>query len=257
MLPNFLNGALETSTDSVVAYFPFLAEYPGCKFVFVNKLQEHGILPYHLLRVQKSLTSAFQAGDLSRVMQLSSDLGHYLGDAHVPLHTTENYNGQMSGQLGIHAFWESRIPEYFAEQEFDFLVCDAVYIEDTEAFFWHTVISSHLLVEEVLSVEMELKNNYPEHRQFCFVDRSGQTVRQECKEYAREYHNAMNQMVEAQMRLAIHAIGSCWLTAWVDAGQPELLPDVFQISPEDQELLDSLELAYRTSNALGRGHTER
>ena len=58
---------------------------------------------------------------LQRILRISAEIGHYIGDAHVPLHTTENYNGQLSGQEGIHAFWESRLPEMFSD-EFDFFV---------------------------------------------------------------------------------------------------------------------------------------
>jgi hypothetical protein len=45
------------------------------------------------------------------ILRLSADFGHYLGDLNVPLHTTMNYNGQLTGQEGIHGFWESRNPE--------------------------------------------------------------------------------------------------------------------------------------------------
>ncbi|MBL0103970.1 MAG: hypothetical protein IPP51_09590 [Bacteroidetes bacterium] len=44
------------------------------------------------------------------ILYYSANIGHYVADAHVPLHCTENYNGQMTGQSGIHGFWESRLP---------------------------------------------------------------------------------------------------------------------------------------------------
>lgn len=43
----------------------------------------------------------------------SADIGHYIADANVPLHTSENYNGQLTGQEGFHGFWETRLPELF------------------------------------------------------------------------------------------------------------------------------------------------
>ncbi|MBM55958.1 MAG: hypothetical protein CMB32_05320 [Euryarchaeota archaeon] len=45
------------------------------------------------------------------IIKEASDLGHYLGDAHVPLHTTSNYNGQLTGQTGIHSLWETHVYE--------------------------------------------------------------------------------------------------------------------------------------------------
>jgi hypothetical protein len=47
-------------------------------------------------------------------------LGHYIGDAHVPLHTTSNYNGQKTNQHGIHGLWESRIPEQLFDERVTF-----------------------------------------------------------------------------------------------------------------------------------------
>lgn len=36
-------------------------------------------------------------------------LGHYVGDLAQPLHTSENYDGQMTEQKGVHAFYEVTI----------------------------------------------------------------------------------------------------------------------------------------------------
>ncbi|MGC6428813.1 MAG: hypothetical protein ACON4Y_05945 [Flavobacteriales bacterium] len=51
-----------------------------------------------------------------QILFICSDLGHYIADANVPLHTTINYDGQLTGQKGIHAFWESRLPELFSSE---------------------------------------------------------------------------------------------------------------------------------------------
>src|SRR5690625_6385588 len=69
-----------------------------------------------------------------RIIRLCADIGNYVADAHVPLHTTVNYNGQLTGQTGLHAFWESRIPELFAQDHFSAWVGPARYIEDPEEF---------------------------------------------------------------------------------------------------------------------------
>ncbi len=68
-------------------------------------------------------------------MRISAEFGHYIADACVPLHTTSNYNGQLTDQVGIHAFWESRIPELFAVEEFDMIVGTASYIDDPAYLF--------------------------------------------------------------------------------------------------------------------------
>ena len=50
--------------------------------------------------------------NLEDVLRTAADLGHYLADAHVPLHTTGNYNGQRTNQTGIHALWETHNVEH-------------------------------------------------------------------------------------------------------------------------------------------------
>ena len=50
--------------------------------------------------------------DLNEIVRAAADLGHYLGDAHVPLHTSGNYDGQRTGQRGIHALWETHAVEW-------------------------------------------------------------------------------------------------------------------------------------------------
>ncbi|MDV7394189.1 hypothetical protein RZS08_22605, partial [Arthrospira platensis SPKY1] len=130
--------------------------------------------------MQQRLTRAFEEGDARRILRLSTEMGHYIGDAHVPLHTTENYNGQMTGQDGIHAFWESRLVELFADPEYDFWVGPARYIEDPASYYWEVVLESHQLLDSVLGVEWALRKTFPADRQFCYEERLGMTVRTQC-----------------------------------------------------------------------------
>jgi hypothetical protein len=212
---------------------------------------EHGILPYNLQAFYSRLTRAFQKKDIKRILSLSADIGHYIGDAHVPLHTTENYNGQLTDQIGIHAFWESRIPELFADQEFDFFVGKAEYIDETQDYFWDIVLESHSLVDSVLQIEKRLSLEFPQDQQYCFEDRLNQTIRTQCRAYARAYDEAMRGMVEERMRDAVEALGNTWYSAWVDAGQPDLTREIVLL----EEMIDEdLEQRYRSGEAKGREH---
>ncbi|MBK7407839.1 MAG: hypothetical protein IPJ40_07005 [Saprospirales bacterium] len=196
---------------------------PGCVEVLaVDEFSAFGILPYHLLSMQRRLTRAFEEGDPQRILQLSTEMGHYIADAHVPLHTTENYNGQLTGQEGIHAFWESRLPELFADEQYDYFVGPAQYIQDPASYFWEVVLDSHMLLDSVLAIEKTLSQAYPPDRQFCYEERAGLTTRTQCPDYAQTYHTRLDGQVEARMRASIKAIGSAWYTAWVDAGSPKL-----------------------------------
>ena len=196
---------------------------PGCRYLrVVDTMTRHGILPYNLIAMQQRLTAAFRQNDTRRVIQLSAEIGHYIGDATVPLHTTENYNGQLTGQRGIHSFWESRLPELFAAAEYDVLVGRARYLQDPAAFYFQLIAESHSHVDSVLLIEADLRRRVPEDRQMCYEERLGAVTRVPCASFARLYSDRLDGMVEARFRTAIRAVGSAWYTAWVDAGEPNM-----------------------------------
>lgn len=203
------------------------------KLILEESFSDYGILPYHLVKNQRDLTFAFQNGDFEKALRLSADFGHYIGDAHVPLHTTENYNGQMTNQLGIHAFWESRIPELYAADEYDFFAGKAEYIEDKTEYFWDIVLESHSHLNDVLEIEKRLSKTFPTDQQYCYDERLGNTIRIQCPEYAKAYEEAMAGMVEDRWTKTIKAIGDAWYTAWLDAGQPELTSGSITVQPEE------------------------
>lgn len=183
----------------------------------------HGILPYNLEHCYRDLIRAFRNGDRQRILRLSADLGHYIGDAHVPLHTTENYNGQLTGQEGIHAFWESRLPELFAGRDFNFFTGKAETIPVySSGYFWQIVFDSHTMVDSVLSFEAALSNNWPKDLQYCLEKRGNSSILVPCQDYAKAYYQALDGQVGRRMRAAIKSIGDTWLSAWVEAGKPDL-----------------------------------
>ncbi len=201
----------------------------NAKFLIKDNFSKHGILPYFLQMMQQRLTNAFSNHDYENILRYSAELGHYLGDAHVPLHTTENYNGQLTNQTGIHAFWESRIPELFADEDYDFIVDTATYISDKPTYFWKIVMHSHTLVDEVLKSEKQLSAQFESDRQYCYTERANRIERLPCREYARQWSRILKGSVEVQMKSAIHALGSCIYTAWIDAGQPVMPEESYKI----------------------------
>lgn len=227
----------------------------GWECIVYHRLQEHGILPYHLQRMQKQLTRAFTEKDLYRVIQLSAELGHYIADAHVPLHTCSNYNGQKTNQIGIHAFWESRIPELFAEKEYDFVVGRAEYIPNITQRVWKIIQDSHAEVPSVLDKEKECSIVYPLNQQFCFTERLGKTARLQCPDYTDYYQTSMDGMVEERMQESILQIASMWYTAWIDAGQPDMMqlddPSLELKFKDEKEKLDK---ASQSTSGFGRDH---
>lgn len=208
-----------------------------------DSLRSIGIGPWNVHSVQMQLTQAFIRKDSKSILRLAADLGHYIGDINVPLHTTENYNGQLTGQYGIHGFWESRIPELMSD-EYDFFVGKAVYLEHPQLTAWDAVIQAHLALDSVLRFEKELTKRFKKDKKYSFEERGNQTVKTYSREFTRAYANLLNGQVERQMRKSIKMTADFWFTAWVDAGQPNLnellkypLPESeLQENPEENNL---------------------
>lgn len=198
-----------------------------------DTLKAYGILPWHIATVYYRLRDAFLMKDPQRILSLSADLGHYIADAHVPLHTTENYNGQLTGQEGIHAFWESRVPELLASG-YDFFVGKAEYVSNPQLKAWEAVAASHREVDSVLRVEQRLTRLFGE-RKYSFESKGKQTIKVYSVEFTKAYHEALNGMVERQMRGAVKMIGDFWYSAWLDAGQPDV-KELLTYKPTEAEL---------------------
>lgn len=198
-----------------------------------DTLKAYGIVPWHVNTMYYRLRDAFMLGDPARILSVSADLGHYIGDAHVPLHTTENYNGQLTGQHGIHALWESRLPELFSGQ-YDFFVGKAEYLKNPQLAIWKAVEGSSAHLDSVLSLEKKLTVKFGE-KKYSFETKGRQTVKVYSVEFSTAYHNALSGMVEQRMRAAIKMVGDFWYTAWVDAGQPDLNA-LIKYTPTEEEL---------------------
>jgi len=77
----------------------------GLEFVTKN-----GTVPWRTEEMYKQLVEAFtQMSPYSRenIKFFAAVVSHYTADAHVPLHAALNYDGQLTGQWGIHSRFES------------------------------------------------------------------------------------------------------------------------------------------------------
>jgi hypothetical protein len=210
-----------------------------------DKLTATGILPFHLIGLQRQLMEAFIAKDKNRILKLAAEMGHYIADAHVPLHTISNYDGQQTNQNGIHAFWESRLPELFAKSQYDFFAGRAEYFDNPKKYYWNIIAESSKLVAKTLRVEKEVAAAFRDDNKYCPETVNRITLKKPCFDFAQAYHEQLGGMVEDRMRDAILAVGSAWLTAWTDAGKPDLenFKIIGPLSKKDSIKVDSTELA--------------
>lgn len=200
-----------------------------------DTLLKHGIVPWHIQLMKFQLTKAFQEKDSRRILRLSAEIGHYIGDANVPLHTTSNYNGQKTNQIGIHGFWESRLPELYSD-DYDFFVGTAQYERFIAKRAWSAVQNANQCLDSVLIFEQNLNANFKVNKKYSIEERNGQNIKVYAKEYSKKYHQALDNQVERQMKRSVKMIGDFWFTAWVDAGQPDLTALLdFKLSEKQQK----------------------
>ena len=220
-----------------------------------DTLLAHGIVPWHVTAMLQRLTDAFKEKNFSKIMKNSAEIGHYIADAHVPLHVCSNHNGQLTGQQGIHAFWESRVPELLAETEWDFMIGKAVYIKDPGAYIWARVLESAKASDSVLLFEKELTAKFPGDHKFSFEERKGKLIRQYSSAFTKAFDKKLNSMIERRMRLAISSVASFWYTAWVNAGEPNLEGiSKASFSEAEQKDFETLNNAWNAGGKmLGRG----
>jgi hypothetical protein len=218
-----------------------------------DTLQKYGIVPWHIQTMLHRLTRAFKEKDQVKILKLSADIGHYISDAHVPLHVCSNHNGQLTNQQGIHAFWESRIPELLAATSWDFLLGKATYLNNPLAFTWKRVLESSAAADSVLRFEKELTSRFPPDQKYSFEPRNGQVIRQYASAYCLAYNQQLNNMIERRMQESITAVASFWYTAWVNAGQPNLkqLTNA-AFTSEDLREFDQLNREWLKGKALGK-----
>lgn len=193
-----------------------------------DTLETHGIVPWHVYVMYFRLKEAFAQKDLKKILRNAADIGHYIADAHVPLHSTSNYNGQKTGQNGIHGLWESRVLELYSG-EYDFFTGRANYIENVQQYIWQEMEGSYMAVDSVLTFERELSAKFGDDAKYTFEQRGNTTVRTYSREFCRKYHDMLGDQVERRIRASIASIASIWYTAWVDAGMPDLTP--FYVAP--------------------------
>ncbi len=186
-----------------------------------DTLKTYGIVPWHINFMKYRLTDAMRIMDAKTILRLSADIGHYMADAHVPLHTTLNYNGQLTGQEGIHGLWESRLTELFAE-EYDFFVGQSEYLDNPQLSIWESVVGAHEALDSVLNLEKVVSSKFGQDKKYSFETRGNATTKVYSYEFSKAYHEALKGMVERQMRKSVKMVGNIWYTCWIDAGQPNL-----------------------------------
>lgn len=204
--------------DSLPRKFSLAKEKFGPDFLHAN-----GSVPWQIQKMMYGLIQAFKGGNQHQILQISAEIGHYIADAHVPLHTTENYDGQLTHQKGVHALWETRIPEISIEN-YLLIPSSAHYLPSPADTIFQFLAEAHQLTPLVLAGEKTISGRIPEHARYEFspAKESGKPIKSMSFYYVKSYENLMGMMVQIQMQKAIQQVANFWYTAWILAGQPSL-----------------------------------
>ncbi|TAM81834.1 MAG: hypothetical protein EPN47_10505 [Acidobacteria bacterium] len=189
--------------------FPHL-ELPHSYKAAVDKyglkhITRNGVLPWQIGEYSLKLTNAFRARDWEQVRLNSAALAFYVAEAHDPLHTTQNYDGQMTGQAGLEMRFGTELVERYSHF-FMFRPENAARVNDPTEHAFQMILEANTWVNQIVLADLvaqEGLRGYTDAYFDAFYSRVGSTAMKEISE-------------------AAHDIGSYWYSAWFNAGRPEL-----------------------------------
>ncbi len=208
--PEFLStGRISPDIDSLI----LLHGYP---FVL-----QQGTLPWAIFASLESLQAAFENKQWHEAMLFASDLGHYVGDAHMPLHITRNYNGQFSNQDGIHSRYESGMIERY-QTEINYNGGSVEFVADPAEYVFNFIYTNYSYVDSVLQAD-----------QLAAVI-VGNTV---SDVYFAKLWQLTGPFTLQLLENASERLASLIYTAWVNAGSPVPQPMEIYTVQQDSSLI--------------------
>jgi hypothetical protein len=184
--------------------------YQAVKQYGKEKIYQEGILPWWIIRLQEDLQRAMEQNDWQRVCRHASHLGHYIADLFMPLHTTENHDGQLTGNNGIHKRLEdglvdSRIEQYRAHILRQLQIVQPIPFTLDEVF--NILLQSYLLVPSILRADKEAFQGLVKFIYIPYL-------------YYNHLDYSIGGMLKKQLIQACQLLGNVWYTSWLQAGSP-------------------------------------
>lgn len=191
------------------------------KFGFEN-VQKNGLLPWRIADVMDSLGEAISNQSNEKMLRYFSWIAHYVEDAHQPLHVTENYDGQLTNQPGIHSRFETELVKYMISKNgLNFnpkrLASELVNFEpisDKVKFAFDIVLESYKYIEPILEADRFAKDKIPVEKLYRVEKRDGRTR----YIYSDDYYSIMNErlgsLVLSRMEKSAVRLAYIWLNVW-------------------------------------------
>lgn len=175
-------------------------------------VRRNGVLPWRTAEVFGELRRTFDrqkrgaAGyTLENVKFHAAVLAHYVADAHVPLHAVKNYDGQLTGQHGIHGRWET---ELILRPGHDWRIEPGPVspVSDPRAFMFDALVDAFPHAEQILEADRAAAAGRDTYDNEYFERLAGET----------------RPLVERQLSKAVTAVASMIAAAWEAGGRPDL-----------------------------------
>ena len=193
--PNY--HSLPHSRDSVVALYGW------------NTVKSQGVNPWATVMELDSLTAQLRRGATAKAESTMADIGHYVGDAHQPLHCANNFDGQFTGNNGVHSRYETSMINTYQSQIV--IHHDSIhYIAKPLDFIFAYILHANMYVDSIMAAD-----NYAK----------GLTG----GVYNTTYYSALWQKTGPftidQFQRATVDLASLWYTAWVNSLSPVVIYD--------------------------------
>jgi hypothetical protein len=203
-------GRIPQTYDSVVAIY-------GVNFVI-----EQGVLPWATKIAYDSLVNCLARFDWPKAVLFAADLGHYVGDAHNPLHITVNYNGQYTGNYGIHSRYETGMINAFKD-EIIMAGSEISFVTDVNGYIFNYIYANYIYVDSVMIADTYAQNAAGNTTSFEYK----QALWEKCEGFTTPLFNR-----------AANTLAELIYSAWVEAGKPDMNsgPGIFERKDKGQIL---------------------
>ncbi len=199
--------------------YPFTAlprEYGAAVEKFgAATLNRNGLLPWRGQEMFGSLRRAFEGFKTSSpyaiydTILFSAVASHYIQDAHVPLHASSNYDGQLTGQWGIHSRFEDALFQRY-QSKLTVTPGPLSPIANARDAIFDALLTGFQLVDPLLKADKEAV--------------AGKTTYDD--DYFDKLFTRVGPMMEKRLAESITATASMIVGAWQAAGSPALRTDM-------------------------------
>jgi hypothetical protein len=172
-----------------------------------SKLQANGVLPWQIGVYSQKLTEDMKNGHWDEAKLDAAILASYVAEAHDPFSTTENFDGKLTAQTGVNERFGTVLIDRYSSF-FPMRPNDASYINDPTDHAFEVCLASHSWLETILLAD---RNAYVAGKSYSYND-----------EYYDRFYNQAAAVLIRQLSEASTDVGSYWMTAWINAGRPQL-----------------------------------